>query len=69
MSSVNGCKAYLEMWLCSRKHVSNLMRGSSFEIITLIGLTASHEEKGIAHNHADLSYMCDTYTDKGEACS
>jgi hypothetical protein len=33
------------MWLCSQKHISNPMRGSSFQIITFIGLTASQEEK------------------------
>jgi hypothetical protein len=31
--------------LCSHRHVSNPMRGSSFQIITFIGLTASREEK------------------------
>jgi hypothetical protein len=32
------------MWLCSQRHIANCMRGSSFQIITFIGLTASREE-------------------------
>jgi hypothetical protein len=32
------------MWLCSQRHISNPMRGSSFQIIAFIGLTASREE-------------------------
>jgi hypothetical protein len=43
--SVNSCKIYAQMWLCSQRHISNPMRGVSYKIITYIGLTASLEEK------------------------
>jgi hypothetical protein len=33
------------MWLCSQRDSSNPMRGSLFQIITIIGLTDSQEEK------------------------
>jgi hypothetical protein len=45
LSSVNSCKTYIQMWLCSKRHISNPMRGSSFQIITFIGPTASREER------------------------
>jgi hypothetical protein len=37
------------------------MRGSLFQIIIFIGLTASWEEKSF-HNDVDLCYMYDKYT-------
>jgi hypothetical protein len=45
MSSVNSCKTSTQMWLCSQRHISNTMRGSSFQTTTFIVLTASWEEK------------------------
>jgi hypothetical protein len=35
----------LQDLLCSQRHISNSMRGSLFQIITFIVLTASQEEK------------------------
>jgi hypothetical protein len=34
---------FTSMRLCSQRHVSNPMRGSSFEIIAFVGLTAFRE--------------------------
>jgi hypothetical protein len=45
VSSINSCKTYIYMWLCSQRHISDPMRGSSFKIIIFIGLTAFREEK------------------------
>jgi hypothetical protein len=45
MISVNRYKTYIQMWLCSQRHISNPMRGSSFQVITFIGLTAFREEQ------------------------
>jgi hypothetical protein len=45
MTSVNSCKTCIQTSLCSQRHISNLMRGSSFQIITFIGLTATREGK------------------------
>jgi hypothetical protein len=44
MISVNSCKTYIQMWLCSQRHISEPTSGSSFQIITFIGLIASREE-------------------------
>jgi hypothetical protein len=33
------------LWLCSQRHISDPMRGSLFQIITFIGLTASWGKK------------------------
>jgi hypothetical protein len=44
MSSVNSCKTSYKTGSALR-HISNPMRGSSFKIITFIGLTSSREEK------------------------
>jgi hypothetical protein len=49
MSSVTSYKA-------SKKHISNLIRGSLFQIITFIGLTASREEK------AELPLQLEAFT-------
>jgi hypothetical protein len=44
MGLVNSCKIYIQMLLRPQTHIFNPMRGSSFQIITFIGLTASREK-------------------------
>jgi hypothetical protein len=36
VSSVNSCKTYIYMRLFSQRHISTLLRGFSFKIITFI---------------------------------
>jgi hypothetical protein len=65
MSSINRCKT----WLCSQRHISNPTRGSSFQIITFIGLTASREEKVFPINMETYAICAIRTLDKGEAFS
>jgi hypothetical protein len=62
MSSVNSCKTYVYMWLCSRTHLKhherffipnyNFYRSDSFP--RRKGGTAVAVRKGISHNHVAL---------------
>jgi hypothetical protein len=67
MSSINSCKTYIQLWFCSQRHISNHIRGSLFQIITFIKLTASREggtavavRKGSLCNQVDLSPLIST---------
>jgi hypothetical protein len=57
MSSVKSFKTYIQMWLYSQRHIPNTIRGSSFQIMTFIGLNATWEEKAFPNNHVYVRYV------------
>jgi hypothetical protein len=61
MNTVNSYKTYIHIDVALLSETQNPMKGSSFQSITYIGLTASREEKAFPISMLDLCYMCDTY--------
>jgi hypothetical protein len=60
--TVNSCKTYIQIQLCSQKHVSEPMTGFFIPNYQFYRTDRFPGRTGIPHNHAGLCYMCDTCT-------
>jgi hypothetical protein len=46
MNSENTYKIYVQIWLCSQRHILNTMKCSLFQMMTFIELTPTPDERG-----------------------